>query len=76
MRMTLEKLREMVETKREVEFVHQKQKYLITYEKENGADVIQLGREFEKPLRFKTFTEFMATAMVGNHFLREFILSV
>ena len=71
--MTLEKLREMTETKREVEFIHDKKKWLITYEKENGADIIQLGLEFEKPLRFRSFTEFMAKAKVGNQFLREYI---
>ena len=74
--MTLEKLREMTETKREVEFIHDNKKYLITYEKEGGADFIQLGRVFEKPLRFKTFAEFMAKATVGNQYLREYILDV
>lgn len=74
--MTLEKLREMTDTKREIEFFHENKKYLITYEKEDGRDVIQFGREFEKPLRFKTFTEFMATAMVENHFLREYIQQI
>ena len=71
--MTLEKLREMTETKREVEFIHDNKKYLITYEKEGGADIIQLGREFEKPLRYQSFTEFIAKAKVGNQFLREYI---
>ena len=74
--MTLPELRYKLETGHSVEFFHHGQKYFIRPERQEGQDAIFFGRELESGQKYKTFTQFMDEATVGNQYLREYIRSV
>ena len=71
--MTAAELQYKIEIGVTVEFVHEGQKRFIQGEKEGRELRVRFGKDGEAGQKYDSFRHFMAEAMVGNHWLREFI---
>lgn len=71
--MTKEEFRFIIDTKKEFEFSYKGTNYNITYGKDDkNCNYIQFGQTYMGE-KYYSFADFMNTAKVQNHYLREML---
>lgn len=70
--MTKDDLFYLVSIKKNFEFDYKGKRYILTYDKKDGKEIILFGRLYETK-KYESFGKFYNEARVENHFFREML---